>query len=51
MQLVVVDIGGTLPQNVNGNSYLLVAEGHFTKWLEMWAIPNQEAKTVAKKIG
>ena len=45
-----MDIVGPLPQSTSGNSYLLVAEDYFTKWLEVWAIPNQEAKTVAKKI-
>ena len=48
MQIVAVDIVG--PQSVNGNLYLLVAEDYFTKWLEVWAIPNQEAKTVAHKL-
>ena len=50
MQMVTVDIVGPLPQSTSGNSYLLVAEDYFTKWLEVWAIPNQEAKTVAKKL-
>ena len=48
--MMAVDIVGPLPQSVNGNSYLLVAEDYFTKWLEIWAIPNQEAKTVAHKL-
>ena len=50
MQMVAVDIVGLLPQTTNSNSYLLVAKGYFTKWLEVWPIPNQEAKTVAKKF-
>ena len=50
MQIVAVDMVGPLPQSTNGNLYLLVAEDYFTKWLEVWAIPNQEAKTIAEKL-
>ena len=50
MQMVAKDIVGPLPQSTNGNLYLLVAEDYFTKWLEVWAIPNQEAKTIAEKL-
>ena len=50
LEMVAVDIMGPLPKNENGNCYILVAEDYFTKWLEAWAIPNQEAKTVAQKL-
>ena len=50
MQMVAVDIVGPLPRSTNGNLYLLVAEDYFTKWLEVWAIPNQEAKIIAEKL-
>lgn len=50
LEIVAVDIMGPFPVNENGNSYILVAEDYFTKWLEAWAIPNQEAKTVAQKL-
>jgi len=50
LEMVAVDIMGPLPVNANGNRYILVAEDYFTKWLEAWAIPNQEAKTVAQKL-
>ena len=47
LQLVAVDILGPLPRTSDGNSYILVADDHFTRWLEAWPVPNQEAKTVA----
>ena len=50
MEIVAVNIMGPFPQNENGNCYILVAVDYFTKWLEVWAIPNQEAKTIAQKL-
>ena len=50
MQVVGVDIMGPLPESENGNLYVLVASDYFTKWVEVYAIPNQEAITVAKKL-
>ena len=50
LQLVAVDILGSLPVMSGANSYILVAEDYFTRWLEAWPIPNQEIKTVAQKL-
>ena len=50
MQMVAVDILGPLPTTSSGNKYVLVAGDYFTKWMEAYAIPNQEAVTVAKKL-
>ena len=49
MQIVATDILGPLPLIPNGNSYLLVAADYFTRWVEAYPIPNQEAITVATK--
>ena len=50
MQLVVVDIMGPFLVTPNGNQYVLVAGDYFTRWMEAYAIPNQEAETVARKL-
>ena len=50
MQLVAVDIMGPFPVTSNGNQYVLVAGDYFTRWMEAYAIPNQEAETVARKL-
>ena len=50
MQLVAVDILGPLPESRAGNSYVLVAADYFTRWVEAYPIPNQEAITVARKL-
>ena len=50
MQLVAVDILGPLPESRQGNSYLLVVADYFTRWMEAYPIPNQEAITVAKVL-
>ena len=50
LQVVGVDIMGPLPESEAGNLYVLVASDYFTKWVEVYVIPNQEAITVAKKL-
>ena len=48
MQIVAVDILRPLPITENGNLYVLVASDYFTRWVEAYPIPNQEAVTVAR---
>lgn len=50
MQLVPVDLMGPFPRSQIGNRYILVASDYFTKWCEAYAIPNMEAKTIAKYL-
>ena len=50
MQIVSVDIMGPLPETQDGCKYVLVAADHFTRWVEVYAIKNQEATTVPRKI-
>lgn len=48
MQLVEMDIVGPFPESETGNRYILVVSDYFTKWVEAFAIPNQEAPTIAR---
>ncbi|KAJ8037468.1 hypothetical protein HOLleu_18285 [Holothuria leucospilota] len=42
-----LDIMGPLPMSYQGNKYILVVADYFTKWTEAFAMPDQEASTVA----
>ncbi len=44
------DILGPLPESDAGNRYILVVGDYFTRWVEAYTIPNQEATTVARKL-
>ena len=50
MQVIATDILGPLPESAEKNRYILVAGDYFTHWMEAYAIPNQEATTVVKKL-
>ena len=50
MERIAVDILGPLPKTRRGNSFVLVLRDYFTKWMEAFAIPNQEAQTVARVV-
>ena len=50
MERVAIDIMGPLPISRSGNRYIMVIVDYFTKWVEAYAIPNQEAFTVAEKF-
>ncbi|CAC5418554.1 unnamed protein product [Mytilus coruscus] len=50
MERIATDILGELPETEDGNKYILVVSDYYTKWTESFAMPNIEAKTVAKII-
>ena len=50
MERVAVDVVGPLPRSDKGNRYVLSAIDYFTKWPEAYAIPDQEAVTVADAL-
>ena len=50
MQLIAVDILGTFPESIAGNSYIQTVADNFPLWKEAYLIPNQEARTVARKL-
>ena len=50
MQIVATDIMGPFPTSKSGNKYILATSDYFTRWVEPFAIPNQEAITVPKTL-
>ena len=50
MERIAIDIMGPLPVSRNGNRYVLVTMDYFSKWPEVYPIPNQEARTVANVL-
>ena len=44
------DILGSFPESTQGNKYILAVTDYFTKWVEIFAIPDQSAATCAKII-
>ena len=45
-----IDIFGPLMETPRQNRYIHIATGHFTKWVEMFALPDQTASTCARVL-
>ena len=50
MDKVHIDIMGPLPRSNRGNCYVLVMVCQFSKWVEIAALPDQQAETVARAM-
>lgn len=47
---IAADVAGPFPTTKAGNKYILVVQDYFTKWVEIFAMPNQTAETVASLL-
>ena len=50
MERIALDIMGPLPNTENGNKYVLVLADYYTKYVEAYAVPDERAETVARKL-
>ncbi|CAK1594350.1 unnamed protein product [Parnassius mnemosyne] len=50
LERIAIDVAGPFPESESGNKYFMVVMDYFTKWPEVFAIPNQETSTVADKL-
>ncbi|KAJ3601640.1 hypothetical protein NHX12_032608 [Muraenolepis orangiensis] len=50
MERIALDIMGPLNETDRKNSYVLVVQDYFTKWVEAYPLPNQQALTVAEVL-
>ena len=49
-QWIGMDIAGPFPRTDRGSRYILVVTCAFSKWVETFALPNQEASTIASVL-
>ena len=50
MERLTLDVLGPLPCTHLGNKYILMVADYFSKWVEAFLMPNQEACTVAELL-
>ena len=50
MEWIAIDVLGPLPMTEAGSKYIIIIADYFTKWVEVFPLPNQEAITVADKL-
>jgi hypothetical protein len=50
LELVGIDLLTNLPRTSSGNLHVLVLTDHFTKHVQLYALPNMEARTIAAQL-
>ena len=50
MERIAVDVMAPLNETDRRNRYILVVQDYFSKWVEAYPVPNEQAVTVAEKI-
>ena len=50
MDRIVTDLLGPLPQTKRGSKYILCVQDSFTKFVEIYPLPDQKSSTVAQKL-
>lgn len=50
LERIALAISEPFPESDQGNKYILMVMNYFTKWLEGYAIPNQETKSAAEVL-
>ncbi len=50
MERIALDIFGLLPTTKQGNKYILTVTNYFTRWIESYSLPDQDASTIAKAL-
>ena len=49
-ELISIDVTGPHTKTKRGNVYILTCQDYFSKWVECFALPNQEAELVARTL-